>query len=743
MFLSRRLWRLLIQLLAFIIFLFILLFFADSRQIIEIHKYIPFDIFGAAAPSFFQPPSDLFIVDISFQNCFKTNSKNNQCGLPSSLEGALGNKAQWVKLGKDVTLGSSWVKSQFMSYKNIKHDVYEEYLASQKHDTTSTIVDEVILDIAVSNPLTDSMIKGNEKLKLPEYIIKSMHEDMVFDDSTHANLLEQNDDNRVDAHPVDEKIQDMLELPEGDQQSKEQQEEKPEDQRKDDERKKEQEDEQKELSEEDEKEKQKEIDLLKEAAKEEEKKEKEKESEQLEESSQKQQNKKNGNNKKNGKREVVSDSKQLKRVLYMPTKEQVQESGWRYKSNGIWLKYGPHDEKNAVSAIDLLFGHEAVDPRPNWRLIKCPLRDVSNPSDLPVYITFRKGPRIDYKKQYGLPLKMNQEDKFKILQVADMHFSTGYGKCRDPEPPSSAKGCKADSRTLEFLEKVLDFEKPDMVVLTGDQIFGDASPDAESSAFKAVYPFVKRKIPFAITLGNHDDEGSLNREEIMGIYVDVPYSVAALGPDDVDGFGNYVVTVEGKVSKGTALSLYFVDTHSYSKTPKITPGYDWIKENQLIYLKMEADSIKNSVEKYRKSKKIPLSMAFFHIPLPEFRNMNQPFIGEMREGITAPRYNSGARDVLGEMGVTAISVGHDHCNDYCLQDTIRAQSPEENKIWLCYGGGSGLGGYGGYNGYIRRMRAYELDTSKGEIKTWKRTEAEPEKMIDEQILVTGGNVVNW
>ena len=136
-------------------------------------------------------------------------------------------------------------------------------------------------------------------------------------------------------------------------------------------------------------------------------------------------------------------------------------------------------------------------------------------------------------------------------------------------------------------------------------------------------------------------------------------------------------------------------------------------------------------------------MAFFHIPLPEFRNLNQPFIGENREGVTAPRYNSGARQVLSEIGVSVASVGHDHCNDYCLQDTQQSLSPGDNKMWLCFGGGAGLGGYGGYNGYIRRMRVYELDTSKGEIKTWKRTEDNPGNIIDEQVLVSNGDVVNW
>lgn len=40
-----------------------------------------------------------------------------------------------------------------------------------------------------------------------------MHEDVVYDDSTHANLVEQNNDNRVDAHPVDAEVEQLLELP--------------------------------------------------------------------------------------------------------------------------------------------------------------------------------------------------------------------------------------------------------------------------------------------------------------------------------------------------------------------------------------------------------------------------------------------------------------------------------------------------------------------------------------------------
>jgi 3',5'-cyclic AMP phosphodiesterase CpdA len=387
-----------------------------------------------------------------------------------------------------------------------------------------------------------------------------------------------------------------------------------------------------------------------------------------------------------------------------------------------------------------LFGEGAVDPRPNWELnTKAHIQGISTTADRKPYLTIRRGPKLDYKsKQYQTPLKMNKNGKFKILQVADLHLATGNGKCRDPVPAESAKNCLADPRTLKFLNTMLDTEKPDMVVLTGDQIFGDNAPDAETAVFKALDPIIKRKIPYAVTMGNHDDEGSMTRQEIMSLSANMPYSVAAVGPEAVAGVGNYVVPVEGYSSHNTAITLYFLDTHKYSPNPKVNPGYDWIKESQLKWLEDEGASLQKSSAAYSK---MHMSMAFFHIPLPEYRNLDgQTKVGELREGVTAPRYNTGARSVLGKLGVSVVSVGHDHCNDYCVLDIQDKDSSRENRMWLCYGGGSGEGGYGGYNGYIRRMRVYEINTNDGKIETWKRLESQTGKEIDRYTLVSEGNL---
>ncbi|KAI5953950.1 DCR2 [Candida margitis] len=670
----------------------ILLLLANKHQIVDLNKYVPYDLFASTAPSFFQPPSDSFLLDISINGCNVYNYKNPNCGKPSPEDGKYGDLTEfeggWIRLKKDLCLGKSWVKKEIFSVKKINHSNYQKLLSKTQLD------DEVIVDVAVQDPENDAKIKGNGKLKLPKHVIEDVHKQKKFDGTTQESLMEQNKDDILDGSTPDSakasyKIGEMNEKVNAEKAG----EAKPKGDSTDD----------------------------------------------------------GDGDEKHNKREKVSSKDELTRVYYIPTKEELTKSGWQYKSHGIWVKYGPHNSKDAITAFDILFGLDAVDPRPNWNLVKIPVRDACSSSGIPPFITYRRGPKLDYKKEFDNPLVMNDNDEFKILQVADLHFSTGYGKCLNPEPASSASGCKADSRTLEFVNKVLDIEQPDFVVLTGDQIFGSSAPDSETAAFKALSPFIERKIPFALVLGNHDAEGSLKAKELMGLYADLPYSVAAMGPESIDGFGNYMTTVQGKYKSSVALSFYFVDSHAHSQNEKVYPGYDWIKDDQLIYMKEEAESIKDGISEFEKEKAIEngesknkkhLSMAFFHIPLPEFKNTKKPVIGEHREGVISPMYNSGARDAFLDIGVKAISVGHDHCNDYCLLDE-QESATDDNKIWLCYGGGVGLGGYGGYGGYVRRMRTFVLNTAKGEIKSWKRAENEPEKKIDEQVLVSGGNVVNW
>jgi predicted MPP superfamily phosphohydrolase len=65
------------------------------------------------------------------------------------------------------------------------------------------------------------------------------------------------------------------------------------------------------------------------------------------------------------------------------------------------------------------------------------------------------------------PLHFHKNGNFKILQVADLHYSTDPGHCRDTDLSPCREG---DYRTKELLARVLDEEKPDLVVFSGDQV---------------------------------------------------------------------------------------------------------------------------------------------------------------------------------------------------------------------------------------------------------------------------------
>lgn len=84
----------------------------------------------------------------------------------------------------------------------------------------------------------------------------------------------------------------------------------------------------------------------------------------------------------------------------------------------------------------------------------------------------------------------------------------GVGICKDAIDANGnfLPESVADLLMVDFIAKTLDLEKPDLVVLTGDQLHHDIL-DSQSTLFKVVAPIIKRSIPFAAVFGNHDSEG--------------------------------------------------------------------------------------------------------------------------------------------------------------------------------------------------------------------------------------------
>lgn len=157
---------------------------------------------------------------------------------------------------------------------------------------------------------------------------------------------------------------------------------------------------------------------------------------------------------------------------------------WERRDAGLWIKRSNKkkaiDSKQTITAVDVLFGDDAVEARNGWDLPDkaTPLLLDASAHVPSAHITVRRGSQQEPKKPEP---RVREDGKFKIMQVSDLHLSTGVGACREemPEHPEGEK-CEADPRTLDFVTRVLEDEKPDLVVLSGDQINGNTAPDAQS-----------------------------------------------------------------------------------------------------------------------------------------------------------------------------------------------------------------------------------------------------------------------
>ena len=253
-------------------------------------------------------------------------------------------------------------------------------------------------------------------------------------------------------------------------------------------------------------------------------------------------------------------------------------------------------------------------------------------------------------------LKFGEDKKFKIVQFTDVHW-------------------KADSiaseEAGERMSEVLDAEKPDLVIFTGDVIFGKP---ADKSMRCALEPTIKRGIPFAVTFGNHDDELGMSRKELYDFIKDMPGNLTST-VEGLSGVTNFILPVKASDGSKDAAILYVFDSNSYA-TLKGIKGYGWIKHDQVRWY---IDESKKFTEANGGT---PLtSLSFFHIPLPEYheavQNEGSFLIGTRKEKACAPEINTGLFAAMKEAGdVLGVFVGHDHVNDYAVS---------WKGIMLCYG----------------------------------------------------------
>ncbi len=314
---------------------------------------------------------------------------------------------------------------------------------------------------------------------------------------------------------------------------------------------------------------------------------------------------------------------------------------------------------------------------------------------------------------------------FKIAQFTDLHWDDKSPKCES---------------TIQTIKKVLEIEKPHLAVLTGDVV---TAPPAKDGWLRIAKIFEEHQTPWAAVLGNHDAETDLSREGIFDVIEGLPYFVGEKG-ENLTGAGNYILSINGKDDNPASL-LYFFDSHNKPEQNKYG-HYDWIHFDQIAWYRQNSESLTRA-----NNKPLP-ALAFFHIPILEYKNIEDKptTVGNKMEGVASPDINSGLFASFIEMkDVMGVFVGHDHDCDYIGVD---------QDIALAFGRTTGADAYGRFERGARIIKMYE---NKFQFDSWIRTPNKEEFMyyfpsgissIDEETLTykpamsninKGGNGINY
>lgn len=251
-------------------------------------------------------------------------------------------------------------------------------------------------------------------------------------------------------------------------------------------------------------------------------------------------------------------------------------------------------------------------------------------------------------------VEMQYRDGFTIVQLTDIHWSTG----------TDSIGSK------EYLTSLIDQIKAKVGKIDLIELSGDMFMLSNARTAKTFISFMESlKIPYAATWGNHDREGTYNPNWLSKKFMNSEYSLyQEVDYDDVYGRSNYIINI--KDGSATKWQIAHLDSGaSYNETAlQFGRTYDYIRENQAKWWKAEHDLVGDDV---------PV-IAYYHIP----QNESQVAWDLMEEGnttdVTKHKFNNYEHfsqseehaqeffDIAKDHGLKAEFYGHDHANDWTV-----------------------------------------------------------------------------
>jgi predicted MPP superfamily phosphohydrolase len=281
------------------------------------------------------------------------------------------------------------------------------------------------------------------------------------------------------------------------------------------------------------------------------------------------------------------------------------------------------------------------------------------------------------------------DDDFKIVAFTDMHLNIYNPKC---------------NVTIEMLIRNISSQKPDLVVLVGDNI----TSSIKAGRMKQFGRLMEEiGVYWTLVLGNHegDNAASISRQKIIDILASYPHCLVEKdiktkkSGEIVWGVGNHVINLldsKGEIRQ----SLYFIDSgdemtkediEKYKEEIESTNNRkdDYIKDSQIQWYKETAKNINKTADKIVKS------VIFCHIPLVEFNTAYEKALeghaeaellyGTRLEKVCSSGHNNGFFDCIHDFGSTQAFVsGHDHVNDYAVKYKGIILAYNQSSGYSCY-----------------------------------------------------------
>lgn len=301
-------------------------------------------------------------------------------------------------------------------------------------------------------------------------------------------------------------------------------------------------------------------------------------------------------------------------------------------------------------------------------------------------------------------LRFNEDGKFKIVMFSDMQETLDF-----------------DERTMHGINAVLDSEKPDLVLLGGDNCNGCVVKD-EDTLHKYVNilsgPMEKRKIPWAHVWGNHDHDVGIDEKLHQSFYTEHEYCLSK-SADGTTGQSNFVLPILASSSDKIMFNVWGLDSGNNIKTfaNEIYGEGSALSQDALLEKKITSHktiwgfvNFDRLVWYYKSSEELEAyngdkieSLMILHIPPWEIYNIANNrekcgTVGDADEHYSIGTFNSGLFSaVLQRKDVRAICSGHSHLNDaagvYC-------------NVIICTDGSIGYTAYGDNN--RRGARVFEI-----------------------------------